>query len=503
MNSPARVNFPEELLAYLALRSRWATDPVAYVRERIGVNPSSQQLVLLNAIAEDGSKVTVRSGHGTGKTAGLAWAIAWFLETRDFSRVPCTAPTASQLRDVLWAELSLWARFADRTSEARGDPRAFWFSTLFRILTDRVTDRGRPSEWFAVARTSSKNNPDALQGFHAGDVRLNVDGELVQGDGGADPLGRLMFVVDEASGVPDEVFQVAEGALSSHGARLLMVGNPVRSTGYFARSHMADRAHFTPLHFRTQDSPLSHPDYRKRLAERWGENSNIVRVRADGEFPKQDDQALISLEDAEACLSREPHQEAAPYRVGVDPARYGDDRNVIMVRRGRNLVDVHITEKRSTMDTVGDVRTMARKVGKPGIFVDSNGIGAGVVDRLNELGDEVYDVNVSRAAPNRKRSGHDVHVKTLRDSLYLDVAEWIKNEEPSFLMLPKAVAQDLVGELCSIHYRISSDGSLVVESKDDMKKRLGRSPDLAEALCMTFGPMTSASGPASSGKLLF
>lgn len=505
MNAPARPpvigRLRDDLDAYLSLRARWADDPARYVVERIGVNPTAQQRQILDAIAPEGAKVSVRSGHNTGKSSSTSWAIMWHLETRDYSRIPCTAPTASQLRDVLWAELALWIRRADETSKARGDHPRLWFSSLFRLTQDRLTDRGAEKEWFAVARTSGKSNPDALQGFHAGDVSIGNMGER-ELSVDANP-GRLMFVVDEAPGVDDKVFEIAEGALASPGARLLMLGNPVRTTGYFARSQIKDRGHFTTLHLRTQDSPLAEPDYRARLVRRWGEASNIVRVRADGEFPLQDDQALISLEQAEACLTRDPYSENAEVRLGIDPARYGSDRTVMIGRRGRNLLCGHIATKQGTMQTAGEAILTRKKIGAARIFVDSIGIGAGVVDRLVEQSEPVTDVDVGRAAPSRKRTGHDIQGASLRDYLYLEIAEWINTEEPSFALLDKQMAEDLVGELCSIHYRIDSSGRMVIEDKDAMRKRLGHSPDIAEALAMTFAPVRSESAAAVAGRTSF
>ena len=206
-----------------------------------------------------------------------------------------------QLRDVLWSELGKWARKSDAMSRANGLPPELWLSNLFKINQDRIADKGSPDQWFAVARTARKENPDALQGFHASGVRISADGTTVEEI--ADD-GQIMFVVEEASGVDDKIFEVAEGALSSHGARLLMVGNPTRNTGYFARSHKQDRADFTALHFKCGDSPLVDPTYRQRLVRKFGEGSNVVRVRADGDFPKQDDDTLIALEDAEAAIAR-------------------------------------------------------------------------------------------------------------------------------------------------------------------------------------------------------
>ena len=253
---------------------------------------------------------------------------------------------------MLWGELGKWLRAADLQSQQRGDPRRLWLSTLFALTQDRVYDRGAPWEWFAVARTARKEAPEALQGFHATAITVAADGEsLAHQD-----TSPLLFVVDEASGVPDTIFEVAEGALASHGSRLLMLGNPTRTQGYFASSHKGSRAQYTPLHFRSQDSPLCAPGYREGLVAKFGEGSNVVRVRADGEFPEADDDALIPLAHCEAALARElPPERTGPRRLGVDVARMGTNRTALLLRQGAIVEHARIYSRQDTMVTVGCV----------------------------------------------------------------------------------------------------------------------------------------------------
>src|SRR5262249_33588938 len=275
--------YVRESKAYLQLRQHWRRDPVRYVEQRFGATPTAQQVQILQAVAPPGAKVSVRSGHGIGKSSGAAWVICWFLETHDFGKVPCTAPSSHQLRDVLWGELAKWRRHADEQSARRGDHPALALSALFHLTQDRLVDVGAP-DWGAFARTARKEAPEALQGFHA---------------------QHLLFVVDEASAVEEPIFEAAEGALSTPGSRVLLLSNATRTIGTFYASHHKDRGSYTTLHFRSQDSSLVSPDYRSRLVQKWGEGSNVVRVRADGEFPRQEDDVLISLELTDPCLTRE------------------------------------------------------------------------------------------------------------------------------------------------------------------------------------------------------
>lgn len=456
--------------AYLALREVWRDSPQLYVRQRFGVEPTAQQCDALEAILLPGAKVTIRSGHGTGKSAVSSMVICWFLETHDYAKVPCTAPTAHQLRDILWGELSKWRRHADELSSQRGDHSRFWLSKLFKLTSERMYDV-TAQEWAAVARTARKEAPEALQGFHA---------------------DHLLFVIDEASGVPEEVFEAAEGALSTPGARVLMLGNPTRNTGTFARSHKESRGEYTPLHFKSQDSPLVDPQYRERLVRKFGEGSNVVRVRCDGEFPKHDDDVLISIELTEPCTTRERREGVGPRKLGVDPARFGNDRTTLLFRHGPVTPEARIFTKQDTMVTVGCVVQAVQDWAIDEVYVDVIGLGAGVYDRLKELqrdgmiACEVIPVNVAETAPPRQ--DQDAQGKTLRDYLWLEMAAYFRDEQPVFCVPERQVNEDLAGELCTPKFRMDSNGRIVIEPKDDMKKRLGHSPDLADALACTFAP---------------
>ena len=480
------MSFEAQLAAYQVLRTLWRDDPERYAVERLGMQLTHQQSAVLQAIAPEGAHVSVRSGHGTGKSAATAAAVWWFLECRNYPKIPCTAPTSHQLRDVLWAELGKWLRKADDTSRKRGDHPRLWLSKLFRKTQDRAFDRSAPDEWYAVARSSSKDNPDALQGFHASDIDISADGRSIIEGGEGD--GQILFIIDEASGVFEEVFQVAEGALSSHGARLLMLANPTKTSGYFAESHRSRRGEFTCLHFKSSDSPLVAKDYREGLVRKWGEGSNIVRVRADGEFPKQEADVLISLELTEAALGRGPGRSRAKGRLGVDVARYGDDRSTFVNRVGNHVTYIETTAKQSTMATAGKAVALRRKLGSADICVDEIGIGAGVVDRLQELGEPVIGVNVAKSAPKRSRHKDDAQAGLLRDYLWLEMQSWMEDDEPTFAGADKDLAENLAGELASVKYSLDSSGRVTIESKKQMKARLGHSPDLADALGVTFAP---------------
>lgn len=493
------------------------------MRVRLGIEPTVQQEELCAAMAPNGARVTCRAGHGVGKTTTEGALIWWHTECFEDSKTFCTAPTADQLYYVLWAELAKVLGKAEKQADRLGLTPEFRLTTMFRLVKDRLYWTGERGDrtWFAQARTARKEKPDALAGRHASDIEVRKleDGteEVIEL---SESGGSLLLVLEEASGIPDEIVQVAEGALSSSKTRLLMVGNPVRNTGFFARSHKEERSSFTStLHFACSKSPLVSPDYRLKLVKKYGEGSNVVRVRADGEFPKQDDDVLIPIELAEAALERDLSEEpddGSDLLMGVDVARYGSDRTVILLRRGRRVLEVWIRSLQSTMETAGQVFAIYSSLSpKPRrVCVDGTGLGAGVVDRLKELGVPVSDVVVSEVATlapvvRTRQTGfskearfqrRDALPNRLRDYLWLAARDWLVDSEPSFADIDdKEAASDLAGELASVTYVINSDGKLVVESKDDRKRRLkdadgtGRSPDIADALCLTFAPETSMS----------
>ena len=392
--------------------------------------------------------------------------------------MPCTAPSSHQLRDVLWGELSKWRRHADQQSAQRGDHPDLYLTQLFHLSHDRLYDLQAP-DWSATARTARKETPEALQGFHA---------------------RHLLYVVDEASGVEEAIFEAAEGALSTPESRVLLLGNPLRTSGTFYASHHKDRGSYTTvLHFRSQESPLVDMGYRARLVRKWGEGSNVVRVRADGEFPRQEDDVLISLELTEPCLTRERVLGVGKRRLGVDVARYGSDRTALILRHGPLVQHIQCYGRQDTMATVGRILEHALFWQAEEIDVDVIGVGAGVYDRLQELrregqlACEVVAVNVAtKALP--KHVDNEAQGRLLRDWLWLEMARWLRDDSPVFAASDPQANEDLVGELSSTKLSIDSNGLLVVEDKDSMRRRLGHSPDIADALSCTFVPAPPSLG---------
>ena len=456
---------------------RWRSDPVSWVLHHFGpVMIEKWQAEALENVANH-NFVSIRSGHGVGKTTFLSWCLLWWMSTRYPVKVACTAPSGHQLFDLLWPEVAMWLRKMPQDLQDQ-----------FEIKADKIELANGGRENFAVARTARKETPEALQGFHS---------------------EHMLYLIDEAPGIPEIIFEVAEGAMSTPGAKTVMTGNPTRTSGYFYDSHQPLKTGDDWVRMKVScfDSTRVSPDYPERVARRWGINSNVYKVRVLGEFPTDDDDTYFSFDKIMAATQRDVEPINERPRWGVDPARFGNDRSTLCKRKG-NVVseEPKYWSKLDTMLLVGKIVAEWKEApayDKPShILVDSIGIGAGVADRLRELskqgklGDtKVIDVNVSETAAIRDDCNR------LRDELYMEAHDWLDRMDCKLPVGNKRDG-DLVGEMSVIKYDFQSDGTLVIESKKMMKKRGLRSPDLLDSFVNTFAgpPARVTRGPRGMSK---
>jgi phage terminase large subunit len=430
---------------------RYRGDPVLFVREVLGVEPDDWQKEFLTAIAQGKRQISVRSGHGVGKSTAASWAMLWYFMTRYPVKVVVTAPTAAQLFDALFAELKSWA--------LRLQPA---LRELIEVKQERIELRADPTGAFISARTARAESPEALQGIHSDNV---------------------MLVADEASGVPEAVFEAAIGSMSGESAVTLMLGNPTRTSGFFYDSHNKNRDKWHAMRVSCLDSKRVSPAFVEQVRDAYGEDSNAFRVRVLGEFPKADDDTVIPLVLVEDAMRRDiavgPN---VPEIWGLDVARFGDDATTLAKRKGGVLKEpIRKWRKLDLMQTAGVVKAewdaLDPKERPQEILVDSIGLGAGVVDRLRELGLPVRGVNVSES-PALKGS-----YRNLRTELWFKAKEWFEQRSCA---LP-AGSEGLCADLVSVKYLApDSSGRLMIESKEQTKKRLRRSPDEADAFVLTF-----------------
>lgn len=440
---------------------RWrAGGPALFAAEAMGATPTDQQWQASKALAEK-RRVSVRSGHGTGKSSFMAWSVIWFLACYFPAKVPATAPTSHQLEDVLWSEIAKWHRRLSETLPELG-AQFEWSSSAYRM-------RSSPHESFSVARTSRPERPEALQGFHS---------------------DHILFLIDEASGVADNVFEVAEGALSTEGAFVVMAANPTRQAGYFFDSHHKMRASWAALHWSGLDSPLVSRQYIDDMRRKYGERSPVYKVRVLGEFVTAAD-GVIPLELCEAARVRDVEVTAsAPVIWGVDVARFGDDSSALAKRRGNHQLEpVREWWGKDTMQTAGIVKAEydAATIKPVAINIDVIGIGSGVVDRLKELGLPAIGVNVAETEAVNDRAERQFNRQ--RDELWWRGREWLEARDCKF-----ADDDETIAELTTATYSILSNGLIKVEGKDEMKARGVKSPNRADAWLLTFADTRTQQG---------
>ena len=437
---------------------RWrAGGPALFAVEALGAKPTDQQWQASRAIVER-RRVSIRSGHGTGKSTFMAWCVLWFLACYFPAKVPATAPTSHQLEDVLWSEIAKWHRTMGSRMPALAS-QFEWSSGAFRM-------KSAPNESFSVARTSRPERPEALQGFHS---------------------DHILFLIDEASGVSDNVFEVAEGALSTDGAFVVMAANPTRQTGYFFDSHHKMRASWAALHWNGEDSPMVSRDYIATMAKKYGVQSSVYKVRVLGDFVGAAD-GVIPLDLCESARIREVAvNAAAPVVWGVDVARFGDDSSALAKRQGNHQLEpVREWWGKDTMQTAGLVKAefeATPEAARPtAINIDVIGIGAGVVDRLKEMGLPAIGINVAESEAVNARA--DRQFNRLRDELWWRCRDWLEA-----LDCKLCDDDDTIAELTTPTYTILSNGLIQVERKDDMKKRGVKSPNRADAWNLTFADL--------------
>lgn len=455
---------------------KWQTRFLQDIRDRLQEMRNDEELV------NDPLFYGTKAGHGVGKSAATAWVILWLMSTRPHFAGVVTANTRDQLTRKTWRELEVWRRRAIT---------GHWFKYNATSLHHVV----HKDTWRTDAIPWSEHNSEAFAGMHNG------------GRGQA-------IIFDEASGISDKIWEVAEGAMSDPDAFWFCFGNPTRRSGRFYDIWHKFARRWTKFTVDARDAAAANKKRLKEMIEDWGLDSDYVRVRVLGQFPEQDVATLIPAEWLERALIR-PVQGCERYKPvwGLDIARFGDDRTALAKRRSRmlmepvifwqglNLMQTAERIKRMWEETVIDDRPSA-------ICIDAIGVGAGVVDRLNELqgeghfeGTQIIGINVSESA-----SIHDKFAR-LRDELWWKARSWFEKldcsmvydieQRQKWLLEGNEEALDdkffetvrkspITDELRDILFSYLPNGKIKLEPKQDTKERLGRSPDGADAFVLTF-----------------
>lgn len=446
--------------------------PVRFVTEVMKAEPDPWQAEVLRAFGRAERRIAIKACHGPGKTCVAAWLVVYQILTRFPQKTVATAPAASQLEGALLPEIKTWLkRLPEPVQE------------LLDVKAKKIALEAAPDESFFEARTSRSEKPEALQGVHSNHVLL---------------------IADEASGVPEQVYEAAAGSMSGHNATTLLIGNPVRTTGLFFDAFNKLRDMWFTVTVGHDDSPRVTDDFVRDIARRYGEESNAFRIRCLGEFPTSDDDTIIPLEYVESARQRDIELPATARRVwGLDVARFGDDRNALVERTNRGVTNIEVWSGTDLMQTAGRVKerwdsTPAEN--RPDVvLVDVIGLGAGVSDRLKELSLPVRGINVSESASMSER------FLNARTELWWKAREWLAGQG---VVLPKREegadprkdpAERLADELIVPKYAYTSSGKMKAEAKSEIKKRGYRSPDVADAFVLTFAEDLSLAAFGSSG----
>jgi phage terminase large subunit len=421
---------------------------VGFVREVIGKTPYQDQIELLEAYQSGQRRIAKRSGHGVGKSAVLSWIATHQLFCRFPQKTVITSASASQLWDALAAEVKAVLKSLP--------PK---LQECIIIQSEAIYLAVAPDESFVSFRVSKAETPEAMAGVHS--------------------PGWVLLIADEASGIPDTVFEAASGSMSGHNCTTLLAGNPVRTTGYFFDTFHKMRGWWWTQHVSCVGHPNVSTDYVESQKARYGEDSNAYRIRVLGEFPTGDDDTVIPFQLVESSLRRDVQPLHVKPIWGVDCARFGNDASAICKRRGNSLVEkTQIRKGYDVMQVAGWVKSQwdeASDRDRPSeILVDSIGIGAGVCDRLMELGLPTRGINVSESAAMTEQ------YINLRAELWFKGASWFARKDSNL-----ANDEELAAELVQPRFKYASNGKRQVESKDDMKKRGVPSPNRADAFLLT------------------
>ena len=399
------------------------------------------------------------SGHGIGKSALVSWLILWAMCTyRDCIGV-VTANTETQLKTKTWVQLAIWYR--------RCICRDMFRMTATAMFS---MDPEHERTWRMDMVPWSERNTEAFAGLHN------------QGK-------RILLVFDEASAIPDLIWEVAEGALTDKDTEIIwaVFGNPTRNKGRFRECFTGGKfAHrWNSAAVDSREVSLTDKDQIAEWRADHGEDSDFFRIRVRGVFPRIDAESFIGHGLANDAVEREIMPQYGALVLGVDVARFGDDASVIYPRKGRDGKSwpVEIFYGISTMQLAANVANTFLRLGASIVMVDEGGVGGGVVDRLRQLSIPVLGVDFS-SSPDGTNPDDADRYKNKRAEIWGGMRAWLKTGS-----IPKLVCGDkitLVDELIAPNYGLDGNEAIQLESKKDMRKRGVPSPNVADALACTF-----------------
>jgi phage terminase large subunit len=442
----------------------WLERPSGMVRDLFDVDPDPLQERVLNEFPVS-PRIAMKASKGCGKTATEAWLIWNFLLTRPHPKIACTAIDSNNLSDNLWTELALWR------------PKSPLLQDMFEWTKTRIFHKQYPETWWCSARTWSKTadrnqQSNTLAGLHA---------------------EYIMFVLDESGGMPDAIMASAEAALSScKEGHIVQAGNPTHLEGplYAACTKEARLWNVIEMTGDPDDpkrSPRVSIEWAKQQIEKYGRNNPWVLVNVFGQFPPASLNALIGPDEVQAAMKRyhRAHEIGNAAKVlGVDVARFGDDASVICRRQGIQVLPFQRYRNIDSTQGAGAVSRLWQEFGAHACFVDdTGGFGSGWIDRLITLGRAPIGIHFAGKPHDASRYVNK------RAEMYFDAVQWIKRGGA----LPED-SHELLAALTQTTYTFQGD-KILLEPKDDIKVKLGYSPDEADSFVLTFAEPVGAPDP--------
>ncbi len=430
--------------------TRAQRDPAGWIADWLGADLYDKATELAESV-RDNPRTACKAAHSVSKSFTSARIAVWFLHAFPPALVLTTAPTFNQVRNILWREIR------DAYAKARRP-------LLGRPLDTSIEIADR---WYALGFKAADTNPDRFAGFHA---------------------PHILVIKDEASGLHANVHEALDSTLSSGFARELMIGNPIHASGDFYEAFHRKRALYNTITIAARDTPnfqgkgivrpyLITPQWAEEKRIEHGEQSAYYMSRVDAAFPTQDTDALISLAWCERAKEREAEDRGGAVEIGVDVARFGDDESGYYLRCGRDILAHEFWKGQDTTATSGRVAAVARQYGERVrvIRVDSVGVGGGVADQLRAADFPAEDVNVGVAPRNADKFGN------LKAELYWALRDILREGAINGLD-----DEETISQVVGVKYQYDARGRMMIEKKEDAKKRGVSSPDRAEALLLAF-----------------
>lgn len=470
---------PEQIAQF----KRWMNSPLAYIKDMWGLEPQPlkpqythvanvlpakkfkpemfkkfqkgkhitwQQWLIIRAVeraiqGRDKKRIAIESGHGTGKSMTLALLVLWYLQTHKDAQVPCTAPTAPLMHDILWKEIEKWKQQMPKE-----------FADSFEMVEGYLRVKESPKTWYARARTASPDKPEALAGIH---------GEWV------------MLIIDEASGVHEKIFETAEGSLTDENILVIMASNHTRASGYFHEAFNEDSQRWQQISLDSRQSPVVSEAYVQSIISKYGEDSDQFRVRVAGKAPKADaidDKGYVPIIKSSDIRKSEVDELVGIKFMGVDPAGAGKDTTDWVVRDHYKAIKVASEKTSDEKGIAQKTITLAELYDIPWhhIVIDNFGVGANVSKHIAMAGYETTPINVGHPSDDKA-------FLNLRAEGYWKLREWIRAGA-------ELVPDDSWKELTTVKYTRTLQDKIKIMSKADMKKQGINSPNTADALMLTF-----------------